>query len=138
MLPSLELIVNPHKSKIYQRLLVLIYGITVLSVIYSSLFLLLKILLIICTTFQFKNYFIQQKPHPELYEIKYTRQQWLISMQNGQQHTYHKAIILIHNIFFQVLKLSNLDENKIVILFNDQLTSHQLRLLHLKTSKIGI
>jgi hypothetical protein len=87
-------------------------------------------LIIQCSVF-----LLYQKPHPALCEIKYAQQQWVISMDDGQIHRYSEAVILIHNVLFQVVKLSSANKNKILILFNDQLSSHQIRLLHLGAVK---
>jgi len=137
-LPSLELIVNPGRSKIWRRLLIIIYLLTAAFVFYSSFCLPIKLALLIFIAVHFKGYWYQQKPYPELYEIKLTQQQWIITMDDGHRYEYNDAVILIHNMLFQVLKFSTSKKNKILILFNDQLSKHQLRLLHLKTSNIGI
>ena len=135
MLLSSELIVKPSLSKTYRCFLPIVYLLTVLFVINTSLYLVIKLVLIFSLIFQFKAYFRLGKPHPELDEIKYVRTQWIIINQKGHESLYNNAEILIHNILFQLLRLSTPNKNKILILFNDQLSNHQLRLLHLKTAK---
>ncbi|MCL9685571.1 hypothetical protein [Legionella maioricensis] len=56
-------------------------------------------------------------------------------MNNDMTIHYDEARILIHNPLFQLIELSFLKRKKLVLLFNDQLTITQLRLLHLKTLK---
>lgn len=137
MLHSLELIVNPGRSATYRRMLVIIYLLTAALIIYSSLYTLIKVCLLVFFAVQFNSYFRKAKPHPKLYEIKHVQNQWIITL-NDQVHICEEVAILIHNILFQVLQCSSSKKNKIIILFNDQLSNHQLRLLHLKTINIGI
>lgn len=138
LLPSLELTVNPSKSALYGRLLIIIYALTTAFIFHSSIYLMIKIVLLVFIGWQFKNYFHSKKPHPELYEIKYKQLHWVITTQDGHHDIYVEATILIHNMLFQMIKLSSPQKNKIIILFNDQLSKHQLRLLHLKAANIGI
>jgi hypothetical protein len=80
-------------------------------------------------------YYRAKKPHPEIYAFQYAQNQWKLMTPKGELELFSATDILIHNILFQVLKLTGSKKNKIIILFNDQLTSQQLRILHLKAEK---
>ncbi|HEM0318198.1 TPA: lpg1578 family Dot/Icm T4SS effector, partial [Legionella pneumophila] len=54
---------------------------------------------------------------------------------DGTTHHYDKLKILIHNTLFQVIQLSSDKKNQMLILFNDQIPTDQLRLLHLNSNK---
>lgn len=95
----------------------------------------MQVLLIIILLAQCRHYLKKGKPHPELYFLKHQSNQWSIIDNEGIELFYNELVILIHNPLFQLLKLSINKKNKLVILFNDQLPNHQLRLLHLKTGK---
>lgn len=135
MLPSLELIVNPKISKVYKRLLTIVYLLSILFIINSSFYLVIKFLLLSFLLLQFNVSYKEGKPHPELYEMKHSGKEWSLITQNGEESLYDTVTILIHNPLFQLIRLSQLNKNKLIILFNDQLSKQQLRLLHLKTAK---
>jgi hypothetical protein len=113
----------------------MVYVLTCLFVFCSSLYLVIKLGLILFIGLQLKIYAIYQKPHPEIQDLSCCQNQWKLKMSDGQEHIYTDVDILIHNILFQLLRLSSPNKNKVLILFNDQLSSNQLRLLHLKTTK---
>lgn len=135
MLPLLERTVNPGYSKIYRRFLVLIGLLTVLFVLNSSVYFTIKLTLIAIALFQLKSQYGYGKPHPELSEIKRKGDEWLLISATGHEKIYERLIILIHNPLFQLLRFSQSNKNKILILFNDQLSSDQLRLLYLNSVK---
>lgn len=135
MLPSLELTVNPQASKTYSRLLVITHLLALLLIGLSSLYFGVKGLLIVWLGWQFIFYRSYQKPHPELDELRYGQGQWKLILCDGTEQAYDTVEIRIHNMLFQLLRLSSPNKNKILILFNDQLSKEQLRLLHLNTAK---
>ncbi|WP_454782413.1 hypothetical protein [Legionella sp. WA2022007384] len=59
-------------------------------------------------------------------------------MRQGNKESYIQAVVLIHNPFFQLIEFANLRQKKRIVLFLDQITPHQLRLLHLKISQSSI
>lgn len=135
MLPSLELIVSPTTSRIYRRLLVIVYFLSVLFIVNTSFYLALKLVLTLALLVHFRFYYRLGKPHPELCEIKYQGGEWVISSRDEKDALFNTLIVLIHNPLFQLLQVSHMNKNKLLILFNDQLSKQQLRLLHLKSVK---
>lgn len=74
-----------------------------------------------------------KKPHSGLSTIKYNQNQWVLVMTNGSEQRYEALHILIHNPLFQLTKYVTPQKNKFLILFNDQVTQDELRLIHLKS-----
>jgi hypothetical protein len=135
LLHSLELIVKPSKSNTCLRLLALFFVLTVILIFSTSVSLVIKLLLCTCLVVQYKPYIKNYQPHPDIEEIKHERQMWVITSRNGQIKYYSEVTILIQNPLFLILQLTSFDKKRFLILFNDQLATHQLRLLHLKTLK---
>ncbi len=54
-------------------------------------------------------------------------------MNNGRMQEYYDVSVLIHNVLFQLLSFSYSNKKKYVVVFNDQLSKSQLRILHLKS-----
>ena len=138
MLPSLELTVNFPRSRVYKRLLLVIYLLSILFILNSSFYWLLQALLICSILFQFKVQYSLGKPHPEFNELRFQGKQWHLTFNSGKEHLFDTLSVLIHNPLFQLIRLSQPNKNKLIILFNDQLSSHQLRLLHLNSLKSSI
>lgn len=99
------------------------------------MYFIIKLTLVAIGLFQLKSQYIHGKPHSELSEIKRKGDEWLLISAVGQEKIYERLIILIHNPLFQLLRFSQSNKNKILILFNDQLSKDQLRLLHLNSVK---
>ena len=59
-------------------------------------------------------------------------------MRQGNKESYTQAAVLIHNPLFQLIEFANLRQKKRIVLFLDQITNHQLRILHLKISQSSI
>lgn len=60
---------------------------------------------------------------------------WTLLMSDGQLKQFDKVNILIHNELFQLIQLRNTttsSKRQLVVLFNDQVTQNELRLMHLK------
>lgn len=98
----------------------------------SSLNIYVKAILISLILCQFYKDLIYQSPCTTIKELKLTSNEWILKMQNGSMQHYDKSRILIHNVLFQLIQLSTPQKNKILILFNDQVPSEQLRIIHLK------
>jgi hypothetical protein len=133
LLPSSELIIKPGKSRIYFRLILILYLLTSILIIHSSLYFWIKFILFAFILIQLRLDYISQAPRTELKELKYQKKQWILVFKNEETQSYEQAQILIHNMFFQLIKLSSPNINKLLILFNDQIPTIQMRLLHIKT-----
>lgn len=99
----------------------------------SSFYLVLKILFILCLLKQAIVDWKVRSACAYIETIKCCKSNWVVLLQTGAEQYYETAQILIHNNLFQLIKLTQKQKNQYVILFNDQLSSDELRLLHLKT-----
>ncbi len=84
---------------------------------------------------QLKADWLSKSTYLAVKEIQLSQNQWTLRMTDKSYQQFDKAKILIHNEIFQLIQLSNLEKNKIVVLFNDQMPFHQLQLLHLRQLK---
>ncbi|KTD50986.1 Uncharacterised protein [Legionella quateirensis] len=129
-----EIILKPAKSKVYFRLILVLYLLTVALISYSSVFILIKLVLItaltVCMRLEFKN----QNPCFFIDEMSYRNKQWFVTMRNGSTQDCDNLRIIVHNTVFHLLQLCTPDKKKLLVLFNDQLSDHQVRQLHLLSS----
>lgn len=133
---SLETVIKPGKSKVYLRLIAILYLCTIGLILYSSLPVLIEGVLIFLIVIQFKNDVTYQSVCQKVKEIKCLQNHtWSLETIDGTTHHYDELKILIHNMLFQVIQLSSDKKNQMLILFNDQIPTDQLRLLHLNSNK---
>lgn len=132
MLPSSEILIKPGKSESYQRLVLVIDVITVGLIAYSSLYLLLKLALV---TVLLKLSWNNKSPNPDIKEIYFVRSQWVLVINNGKKQRYNDAQILVNNILFQLIQFKTPKKKRTLVLFHDQASTTQLRLLHLKIAQ---
>ena len=132
---SSEIIIKPVKSKIYLRLVLVLYLLSILLLIYSSFYLVMKFILIFLILIQLRFDSIHRSPCSTIREIRSCKKEWVLIMNNNIAIHYDEAFILIHNALFQLVEFSFSGRKKLLLLFNDQLTMGQLRLLHLKMLK---
>ncbi|KTD35548.1 hypothetical protein Lmor_0995 [Legionella moravica] len=128
--PSSEIILKPTKSKVYFRLISILYFLTVALIVYSSLFSLIKLALIAVLSVYMIPEFINKNPSNFIIEMIYRNKEWYITTKNGITEDCDELRIIIHNTLFQLIQISILDKRKLFILFNDQISEHQLRQLH--------
>lgn len=135
MLPLSEIIIKPGKSKSYLRLILFIYFLTVGLVIYSAVYLLVKLILIFFIIMSLKFDWINKSPDNGIQAIQFIGNEWILSLNNGKDQRYNEVQILIHNILFQLLQFTHSKKKRFIILFHDQVPKSQLRILHLKIAQ---
>lgn len=108
------------------------YFITLGLIAYSPTYYLIKGILLLAVLGYFLFNFKKKKPCSDSLELIVSQNKWVFVLSDGQLESYDEAKIIIHNPLFQLIKLTSQHKNKLRVLFNDQLTSEQLRLLHLK------
>jgi hypothetical protein len=74
-----------------------------------------------------------QSPCSTLKTIQFIDKEWVLETHKGKKQHYVQAEILISPILFQLLEFSNQKQKKRIVLFCDQISEEQVRLLHLKT-----
>ena len=111
----------------------MLYLATILLLYLSSIYLVIKIFSFCLILIQLKMDFHHQSACSSIKEIRWNNSGWHLVAQNGTILQYDEASILIHNALFQLIELSRRETKKIIILFNDQIPTSQLRFIHLKT-----
>ncbi len=75
---------------------------------------------------------ITLRPYKKLIGLRYESDEWVLSSLCDNIR-YESLSILFHNDYFQLLKLEKNTQHRIIILFNDQVSIEQLRVIHLKS-----
>ncbi len=75
-------------------------------------------------------------PHPELHALSYHRQFWLLHGVNDQTMKYEKMQIRFDTGFFLLMVLYGINRRRHVVIFRDQITQDECRMLHI-IEKIG-
>ncbi len=92
----------------------------------------MKIVLVLLYAYLFKNDIINRGACYEVKEIRcHKEKSWEIQKRDGTTEQYDEMNILMHNFHFQLLQFKHVNKRKIYILFNDQLSSDQWRMIHL-------
>lgn len=131
MLLSSEIILKPGKSRVYFRLLTVIYLFTLLLLLYSSLHSAIKIVLVFFFSRQLWLESFERTPCPHLEELIYRNNQWIFVTKNDENENYDALKIIVQNPLFQLIQCSVSEKNKLIVLSNDQIPNQQLRLLNL-------
>ncbi|WP_412756053.1 hypothetical protein [Legionella bozemanae] len=138
MSPLSEIVIEPGKSKTYFRLILVTYLITAILIFYSSIALFIKLILLGFVFILLKIDWTNQSPCSSVKKIQFMNNAWVLEADQDNKVTYNQAVILIHNPLFQLIEFTNPSQKKRVVLFLDQITNYQLRLLHLKISQSSI
>ncbi len=133
-----EIIIEPGKSAIYLRLTRIVYLITLILIFYSSIYLLIKGILFIYILNLLRIDSLKQRPCASIQRIHFTGREWALEMSRGKKESYSQLSILAHNSFFLLIEFKDADKAKQVVLFVDQISTHQLRLLNLQKHINGI
>ncbi|PJD95458.1 MAG: hypothetical protein CK426_04390 [Legionella sp.] len=130
MFPLSEFTAKPSCSKTYQRLIIIVYAITIGFILSSSLVFIVQWALILILGFYCKKCFTQRTAHPEVISINYSNKKWRFQ---SLAHflDYDKLELVVANNLFQLIKVSNGDKSKIYVFFTDQFTSQEWRLIYL-------
>lgn len=133
LLLSSEITIKLKNSKLYLRLVLVSYlmtlGLLYCSPTYLSIKLLLSLLVFCHGLVTIKNTSVKVS------DLVLSANEWTLLMSDGQKKPFDKVNIVIHNELFQLIKFTNTPtsrRSKLVVIFNDQLTPNQLRLMHLK------
>lgn len=70
-------------------------------------------------------------PHPDLHKLSYHRQFWLLHTRNGQEIKYEKIQIRLDTGFFMLIALRGINRRRTVVVFYDQITKSECRMLHI-------
>lgn len=130
-----EITIKPGESKIYLRLVLLVYLLSIGLVMYSSLYLLIKFILIGVLAVLLKSDWLNKTPGDGVDEIKFIGNAWVLTLNNGKKQKYSTAQVLINNTLFQLIQFTEPNQKRSIVLFHDQVPNNQLRQLHLKMAQ---
>ena len=109
-----------------------VYILTIGLVIYSSLYLLVKLALFALVAILLRTDWINRRPNNSIKEIQFIASEWKLLLHDGTTRSYKEAQVLIYNVLFQLIQFACGKEKKLIVLFHDQIPQNQLRLLNLK------
>lgn len=95
------------------------------------MYLILKLFVVMVLIIQFKLEWKKGSCCSDISELHISRTSPIIITTQLSSYYFSTGIILIHNPLFQLIRVSDQEKRKIIILFNDQVPNDQLRLLHL-------
>lgn len=130
-----EITIEPGESKVYSRLLLVAYLLSIVLVMCSSFYLLIKFILIGLISYLLKNDWLNKQSEHAIEKIQFIANTWVLVSRNGKKHRYAKAQVLLNNTLFQLIEFTESQHKRVVVLFHDQVPSEQSRLLHLKIAK---
>ena len=133
-----EITIEPGESKIYSRLVLAAYLISIVLVMCSSLYLFIKFVLIGLIAYLLKYDWLSKHSEHAIEKIQFIANAWVLMMRNGKKQRYDKAQVIINNTLFQLIEFTDSQNKRLVVLFHDQVSSDQSRLLHLKIAKTSI
>lgn len=74
-----------------------------------------------------------QNPCIEIKKIQFIANEWILEIGSGMKLHFSNSTILISNSLFQIIQFAHPKRRKLIVLFHDQLSPTDLRLIHLKT-----
>ncbi len=130
-----EITIRPTESNTYFRLVLVIYLLSISLIVYSSLYLIIKLILIALIIILLRFDWINKSPDNGINEIQFIHNEWILFLNNGKNQRYSGAQVLVHNILFQLIQFTHLNQKRHIVLFHDQISKSQWRLLHLKIAQ---
>ncbi len=117
------------KSKTFLRLSVLIHVVALAVIAYSAWSIGLKLLVVFILILSLTATVLNPCPQTRYTQLRYNKGQWKLSHRKGQEKEYNKLRFLVDTGFFFLLELHQIPERKLLIMFHDQLTETELRIL---------
>ena len=131
MLPISDFTIKLNSSNDYFKLAILLHLFALIVLFNSSLSTLLLIAGILVLILSIINIFIGKTPLPKYHKLTYQAGYWLIYKKNSLPLKYESAIIGFNGGIFIILNLTGISKPKKIVIFIDQLTKEQLRILKL-------
>lgn len=129
MLPLSSFTITFNKSKDYLRSAFLLYLLAIIVLLRSGLPLVMQFILgwvlILFFTKIIRNKFLFLDCQKLSYHVEY----WLLYRSSGQQIKYERASICFEGGMFMMLKLSGISPSTTLVIFNDQITEAQYRMM---------
>ena len=133
MLPSSNFTITLNKSKDYLCCAVSIHVLAIIVLFRSSLPLLLIISMTLVLIILLFLVCCSKSPLPRYHKLSYHPRYWLLHQVNGQQVKYEHASIGFDGGLFILLTLTHSNSRKNLVIFKDQMTTEQYRILMLSS-----
>ena len=131
MLPSSDFTILFRKSKDYLRCAFLIHVLAIIILIHSSISLLISIPLIVFLVLSMLKIARSSIPLPDYYKITYHPGYWLLHSTSSKRMKFERASIGFDGGLFVLLRLTGIYRQKTIVIFKDQITLDQYRVLKL-------
>ena len=129
MLPLSELTITFKRSNDYLRLVLCIHLLVILVLLHSAFSGLIIGGILLLLLLPMIHIFRHRTPLPAYNNLSYHAHHWFLSCTNGHEIKYEKAAIHFDAGLFILLTLSGGRRFKTLVIFKDQFTSSQYRLL---------
>lgn len=135
MLPSSDFTILFSKSKDYLRCAFIIHLFAIILLLGSSLSLLITLPLSAFLIGWLKKITKNGKPLPEYHKITYYPGYWLLHKTDGHHTKFTHVSVRFEGGLFILLKLSGINSDKNIVIFNDQITTAEYRVLRLVSKR---
>ncbi len=135
MLLSSDFTITLSKSNDYLRCALLIQILALIALVSSALPRLIIIVLVLVLAFFMIDIYRSKVPLPNYQKLSYHPGYWLLHQMNGHPIKYEQASIGFDGGLFILLTLTGKNRKKNLVIFNDQMTTAQNRLLKLLLRK---
>lgn len=129
MLPLSNITITLSRSNDYLRYSLLLHLLTLIVLVRAGLPFALKVLLGCLLIFFFLKSIRSKLPSPNYQKLTSHPGYWLLHDKTGCQIRYEQASISFEGGLFILLKLTGISPAKTIVIFNDQITIAQYRLL---------
>ena len=133
MLNTLSCKISLDSSPYYARVALLIFFSALVLLFNSSFIWPLKAFLAALLLLQLIPIITKPIPHPKYKMISQDKSGWLLHGINGQEMIFDKVRIIIDTGLFFLLELSTEEKSQLLVVFSDQLTKDNYRLLNIYT-----
>ena len=135
MLPSSDFTILFSRSKDYLRCAFLIHVLAIIVLIHSSISPLISIPLIVFLVLSMIKISRSGIPLPDYHKITYHPGYWLLHNASGKRMKFERASISFDGGLFLLLRLTGIYRQKTIVIFNDQISTDQYRVLKLVSCK---
>ena len=131
MLPSSDFTITLNKSMDYLRIALIVHGLAFIVLLNSALPLLMLFPSMLILFFLLVRSIHNKTPLPIYCKLSYHPGYWLLHRSNGQYTKHERATIHFDGGLFILLGLSGISPAKTLVVFKDQMTVAQYRVLKL-------
>ncbi|MBA2656881.1 MAG: hypothetical protein H0U70_07825 [Tatlockia sp.] len=132
MLNLLDLKIPLGKSSYYARFAILIYASSVLLLVNSACYLVLKVLITVFLLVKLHRILSNPIPYHEYSMLRYSKKGWILERHDAAKLYFEKTEMVIDTGLFFLLRLIQVKKVKYLVVFSDQLNEENYRLLNIQ------